>query len=279
MTEPLERVTNLLALLLESEPLTLRQIVGRLHGQYPEGESAQRTAFERDKALLRDVGVPIDTEVGIAHQAGQTLYSIDRSRYELPELDLTDDERQALQLAVAASRHHDAQFALFKLGGAAQTAAVHAELPHHDSLPLLHDAIASRRTVAFAYRARQRQLDPYTLLLREGRWYLVGFDHGHNEARTYRVDRIEGAITAGDGDAFQRPAGFDVRSVFPEDPKEIGDGEAFADVMVDGSLQRVPCANADAFRAWLFGFGDRAEVIGPPEVREATISWLMSAAS
>ena len=43
----------------------------------------------------------------------------------------------------------------------------------------------------------------------------------------------------------------------------------------DGSVElEVPCANLDAFRSWVFGFGEHAEVLGPPEVRAAVAGWL-----
>ena len=56
MADALERVTNLLALLLETQrPLTLDDISNALPA-YPHGSVAARGAFERDKAMLRDVG-------------------------------------------------------------------------------------------------------------------------------------------------------------------------------------------------------------------------------
>nr|MBA3606022.1 WYL domain-containing protein [Acidimicrobiia bacterium] len=126
-----ERLTNLLALLLETrEPLTLVQIAGALSGQYPDKEANRRAAFERDKAALREIGVPIDTLVLSGHLAGATAYRIDRDRYELSGLDLEPDERRALQVAVAAVRPAAGQDALWKLGaevvdaGAAVTAVV-----------------------------------------------------------------------------------------------------------------------------------------------------------
>ena len=43
MAEPLERLTNLLALLLETkQPITLEQIANEMAGQYPVNESARR---------------------------------------------------------------------------------------------------------------------------------------------------------------------------------------------------------------------------------------------
>ena len=64
MTDRVERLTNLLALLLETpRPLTLVEIAGELEGQYPAQKATRRAAFERDKAALREIGVPIEAEV------------------------------------------------------------------------------------------------------------------------------------------------------------------------------------------------------------------------
>src|SRR5215207_11341162 len=100
-----ERLTNLLALLLEtSRPMTLVEIAGELEGQYVGKESTRRAAFERDKAALREIGVPIETTVLSGDQAGVSGYWIDRDRYELTDLHLEADEMRALQVAVAAVR-------------------------------------------------------------------------------------------------------------------------------------------------------------------------------
>ena len=304
MTDQLERTTNLLALLLETRvPLTLDDIVNQLRDQYPAGHAAMRGAFERDKGLLRDVGVPIETEVlGGAH-AGQTAYRVNRDRYELRDLDLTDDERRALQVAVAAARTTEAEFGMFKLGGVADSvASITANLPQLDLLPPLRESVATRATVTFGYHGVPRTLQPYALLLREGFWYVIGHDLGHHEVRTYRVDRIEGSIERGEGAVFERPADFDPRAVFPADPKELGEGEQSATVHIDNtratfavrelgeeSIVRrlddgsvdvdVPCNNLDAFRSWLFGWGVHAEVVAPPDVREGLIQWLRTMAS
>lgn len=304
MTDQLERTTNLLALLLETRvPLTLDDIVNQLGDQYPAGHAAMRGAFERDKSLLRDVGVPIETEVLRGTNAGQTAYRVDRDRYELRGLDLTDDERRALQVAVAAARTTEAEFGMFKLGGVADSAAsITANLPQLALLPALREAIAAKATVAFRYHAAPRRLQPYALLLREGFWYVMGHDLGHDEVRTYRVDRIEGSVEQGEGAEFERPADFDARAVFPADPKELGDGSQTAIVridhtratfavrelgeesvtrhMSDGSVEvEVPCSSLDAFRSWLFGWGVHAEVVAPADVRAELIEWLRTMAS
>lgn len=301
--ERVERLTNLLALLLETrEPLTLVEIAGALAGQYPAHEGNRRAAFERDKAALREIGVPIETEVLSGHHAGATGYRIDRARFELAELDLEPDERRALQVAVAAIRPTSGQDALWKLGADAVEAgaSVTAVVPEVAGLPVLREAAARRSTVTFRYRGKERQLDPYGLLLRGGFWYVVGRDHGHDETRTYRVDRIEGGgVAAGPAGRFERPADFDLAAAFPADPKLLGaeSPDATARVLVDaarspaverelgdgrvavrhedGSVEfDVPCANADAFRSWVLGLLEHAEVLSPPEVRSAVVDWL-----
>jgi proteasome accessory factor B len=304
MVERVERLTNLLALLLEtSAPLSLVEIAGELRGQYPEKEAARRGAFERDKAALRDLGVPIEQEVVVGGPyAGSTKYSIDRARYELTDLRLEPDEMRALQVAVAATRTGSelGQEAMWKLGSGVidRDAAVVATMPSVPGLPMLREATARRATVDFAYREVDRTVEPYGLLLRDGFWYLVGFDRTRGDRRTFRVDRIDGRITMGRGDEFERPPGLNLRTVLP-DPKVLGaEGDTQdAIVRVDASRAaavvrelgadrvvatspegdvdvRVPCANREAFRSWVLGLLEHAEVRSPVDVRADVVQWL-----
>jgi proteasome accessory factor B len=302
VVDALERITNLVALLMASRSsMTQEQIVHALDGQYPAGDAAQRGAFERDKALLREIGVPLESEVLGGNDAGRTAYRIDRNRYELADLQLAPDERAALQLAVAAARLADAQFGLLKLGGDRSSApVVVANIPDLPALPAIREASAARAEVAFGYHGSPRRLHPYALLLRERYWYVIGLDVDRDEVRTYRVDRMEGELTIGEAAAFERPEGFDPRATFPSDPKMLG-GEpaARAEVLIDepravaierelgaaavlsrrpdGSIVvEVPCANLDAFRSWLFGLGEHAEVLAPAEVRTDVVAWLQA---
>jgi len=312
MADRVERLTNLLALLLETpEPLSLVQIAGELGGQYPEEHTARRAAFERDKAALRDIGVPIETETVGGEYAGQTRYWIDRATYELDELDLDADEMRALQVAVAAVRTGSTtgQDAIWKLGGAigGEHPSVSAVLPDRPELPVIRAAVATRSSMSFSYRGAPRRLDPWGVLLRGGFWYVVGHDHDREAKRTFRVDRFDGgadAIVVGEPGAFQRPESFDPRTAFPTDPKQIGhapDDGVEARVLIDGlragAVERelgaervvarhdngdievmVPATNLDAFRSWVLGLLEHAVVIGPPEVRDHIVGWLRAVA-
>jgi proteasome accessory factor B len=315
MTDRVERLTNLLALLLETpRPLTLIEIAGEMEGQYPTQKATLRAAFERDKAALREIGVPIEAETLTGDRAGESGYRIDRARYELAELDLEPDERRALQLAFAAVRSSSGstitagEQALWKLGGAHLDAGstVTASVPELPALPALRDAAARRAVVQFTYHDRLRHVDPYGLMLRGGFWYLIGRDHGHDELRTYRVDRIAGdvRVTGHDGD-FQRPDGFDARQVFPSDARHfgvVGDKAVTARVRIareraplverevgservvarrrNGAIEvAVPASNAAPFASWVLGLADHAEVLSPKSVRDEFVARLRALAT
>ena len=309
MADRVERLTNLLALLLETpRSLSLHDIAFALDGQYPEIEKSRRTAFERDKAALREIGVPISTEVRRGDGlAGQTMYRIDRSAYELDDLDLEPDEMRALQIAVATVRTEAGHDALLKLGGtvsADERPPVSAVLPSQAHLPMVRAAVSSRSALSFDYRGERRTVDPWGVLLRGGFWYLVGHDHLRDAKRTFRIDRIDDEPAVGPSGSFQRPSDFDPRTAFPADPKQIGhatddaieatvrvdaaraaasERELGADRVVarhaDGAIDvMVPATNFDAFRSWVIGLVDHAVVLGPPDVRAQIVAWLETVA-
>ncbi len=297
---------NLLALLVDrNRPLTLRQVRQELGKQYPSSDEAARAAFERDKAALREMGIPIETKTLGGDSAGEVTYWVNRSNYELSDLKLSDDERIALQLAVATVRlgAQHGEEALWKLGGekVLQPTAVSVNIGFVDqNMSAITDAVMQRRTLNFDYKGEKRQVDPYGMLSRSGFWYLIGFDHLRKDQRVFRVDRIEGKVSAGQLRAFKTPPNFDVAAAVPTEKQMMaaGDGEVTtATVLVDASLaagvrtefgdaaiisQRpdgsiefaIPCANMSAFRLWLFAMVESAEVLEPASVRNHVIQWL-----
>ena len=311
MADRLERLTNLVAVLLETgRPLTLEEIVERVPG-YPAERESYRRQFERDKATLREIGVPIALEALYAFDQ-ETGYRIHREDYELPALDLTDDERVALHLAVTAVRLEGGagepaggagREALLKLGGLEGAAApTLAALPDVPALPALFDGYRRRARVTFAYRGGPRRLDPYGILFRNGHWYVVGFDADREAIRAFRADRIESGIEPGPGGAFERPEGFDPASALRDEPWRFGDeepvealvlvsadqagwveadlgGRAVAERHDDGSVVfRLAVTNREAFRSFVLGLLDHAEVLAPPELRADMVRWLSALA-
>lgn len=297
----LERLTNLVLVLLDTRrPLTLREITDTVAG-YPDSAERCRQAFERDKRTLREEGVVLSMEPVRREAEGSQLgYRIRPEDYYLPDLGLVPDEQVALNLAVAAVHLDDpsARQALMKLGmldRAGPTAV--AALPSLPALPLLHEALRAHAQVGFEYRGRQRMVDPWGLVFRHGRWYLVGRDQDHDQVRTYRVDRMAGSPSVGPG-TFSPPADLDPSSLLTAEPWELGEGqmsvahvlvdpllaaEVIAELGADAVLRRhddgsvvvqLEVVNPDAFRSWVLGLLDHAEVIGPPHLRAGVTSWL-----
>lgn len=298
MVDRLERLTNLVALLLNaSRPLSLDEIVMGIEG-YPTDPESRRQAFERDKRLLRDEGVPVDTVHG---DDGKAAYRIKPDEYYLPSLDLTDDELVALNLAVAAVHleGENAREALWSLGDATTDRVPPlAALPVIESLPALFDACRRRATASFTYRADRRHLQPWGLFFRGGYWYVAGHDVDRGGERVFRADRIQGGVEVGEPNAFTPPPDFDPQKVMPEQAFRMATSEpTLVDVEVDGPYARVALADAgedavverrddgsvvlriavtnpDGFRSWLFGFLDHARVLGPESMRKQIVKWL-----
>jgi predicted DNA-binding transcriptional regulator YafY len=252
LADRLTRLTNLIALLLNAQhPLTLDEIAAELDPEapYPEGDEARRQAFERDKRLLREEGIPVTTVV-LAGEGGRTGYVIKASEYYLPDLGLSEDELVALHIALAAVPL-DAGWgteAMWKLGDVEGVDAPPlAALPSVEALPQLFEGWRQRATVTFSYggagagagggsagsgsgvgsraAGERRVVEPYGLLFRGGFWYVVGFDRARGALRRFRADRIVGRVALGDPGEFERPEGFDPGAELPDQPFLIGGGD------------------------------------------------------
>lgn len=309
-----ERLVNLVVALLDtSRPLTREELRRRVGGYSEDNENFHRN-FERDKDLLRQMGIPV-----VAEPLGQNLtdpavgYRVPRDLYELPDPGLDEDELVALSLAVSAvafdgSAQGAATTALWKLAaGKVPPAEARergeqpmADVPADERVAALFSGVSSRRVARFEYNGVPRRVDPYRLSYREGRWYLAGFDHGRQGERLFRADRVTGPVTLEDREgAFERPGDIPAG---PPPPWRLGDDEEIvvdlrveagpaewvrtlardetvAETTTDGSVHfKLRVTNRAAFRGFVLGLLDHAEVMGPPEVRDEMIYWLVSLA-
>jgi proteasome accessory factor B len=299
-----ERVLNLLALMLDTRiPRTREEYVREIAG-YPTQTEANRRAFERDKEILRGMGVPITMEtIGDGNEVG---YRVRPDDYCLPDLGLSADETAALRVAVSAISLGDGsgQGALMKLGGVGdQASAPIASLPIAPALATLFDAFRRRAVVTFAYRTETRTVEPWGLSSKRGHWYVVGFDRDRDAVRAFRADRIDGDVEVGESGAFDVPDDFrpddhiedrgwllgdaptvNVRLAVDADHLDGVLGELGADARVekdaDGrTFVDVSVSNQAAFRSFVLGFLEHAEIVDPPDVRAAMIEWLETVAA
>jgi proteasome accessory factor B len=299
-----ERVLNLLALMLDTRiPRTREEYVREIAG-YPKQAEANRRAFERDKEILRGMGVPITMEtIGDGAEVG---YRVRPEDYCLPDLGLSADETAALRVAVSAISLGDGSGhgALMKLGGVGdQESAPIASLPIAPALATLFDAFRRRAVVSFSYRSDTRTVEPWGLTSKRGHWYVVGFDRDRGALRAFRADRIDGDVEVGEAGAFEVPDAFAPDDHIEDRAWLIGDapvvtvrlavdadhvdgvlGELGADARIeagtaDSTIIEVSVSNQAAFRSFVLGFLEHAEIIDPPEVRAAMIEWLETVAA
>jgi predicted DNA-binding transcriptional regulator YafY len=294
-----ERVLNLLALLLDTRvPLTRDEIVREVGG-YPPQLSANRRAFERDKEVLRGMGVPITTEM--IGDAGEIGYRVKPDDYYLPELHLSDEESAALRVAVSAVSlgTQTAEGALMKLGsGGPDAAAPIASLPLVPALATLFEAFRRRAVVTFVHRGVVRTVEPWGLSSKRGQWYLVGWDRDRDAVRAFRADRIDGDVEVGPPDAFEAPAEFRPDDHIEDRPWLFGSDEpvtvrlrvdaaqserAIAELRGEAAIVtrtddatdiELTITNRAAFRTFVLDFLEHAEVLEPPEVRADIVGWL-----
>jgi proteasome accessory factor B len=308
--EPLERLLNLVALLLETPtPLTFEQIRAVLepYGQ-ANVQSAQRM-FERDKDQLREFGVPLRL-VDIDAWGTEQGYLIPKDEYYLPEIAFTPEELGALLVAAqSGGENTHAEQGVRKLvygadGGVLAGLAGGPLASGSDARSALlvaaADAAQRRRRITFGYRtshgqAADRDVDAYAVVFRVGHWYLVGFDRDRDDVRAFRLSRFTGDVVDV-GDGSEPPGGFTATdhveagpwAATPEDTSEVAFSPEVAWWAVnsfsgaqelgpadDGWTKvSVPMADEAVMADLILQFGPDAVVIGPATLRDLVIARL-----
>lgn len=225
-------INLVLCLLSTRQFLTAEQIRRIVAGYEPDegtdrADDAFKRMFERDKAELRDLGIPLETGRTSIFDTDDG-YRIARRDYELPEIEFDPAEAAAVGLASrlwqSATLSSAARSALLKLraGGVEvddqPDPTVFGPLDAGEpSLGLLLEAVGDGRAVSFAYRkpgasdTELRTVEPWGVLSSMGRWYLVGHDRTRTATRSFRLSRIDGSIRmVGNLGDVQRPHGLDL---------------------------------------------------------------------
>jgi len=312
-----ERLVNLVLCLLSTRQYLPAERIRRIvpgYGDAPSDEAFLRM-FERDKAELRDLGVPLETGRSLDAAEG---YRIARRDYELPDIDLEPDEAAAVALAArlwdSPELASAARGALLKLRAAG--VAVDAEPPTgveprvratEPALAPLISAVQAGQAVTFPHRRHpaedpvHRTLEPWGVVSWRGRWYVAGHDRDRDATRCFRVSRIVGAVRAtGAPGSVQRPPGTDLLAIVAgsaEPPAGshtarlwVADDRAHglrrqASVLgrlaldgVDGDLVQCELPALDVAARWIAGHGPDAVVIEPAVLAAAVRALLLAAA-
>ncbi|MFF4347113.1 helix-turn-helix transcriptional regulator [Streptomyces sp. NPDC001530] len=296
------RLVSILLLLQTRGRLTAAQLAEEL-------EVSVRTVY-RDVEALSAAGVPLYGDAG--HAGGYRLLDGYRTRLT----GLTTDEAEALFLAGVPGPA--AELGLGSVLAAAQLkvrAALPRELREHadrisgrfhldapgwyadaDETPYLSavaDAVWKSRVLHVRYRRWrvptdvERRLEPYGLVLKAGRWYVVAGPG----PRTFRVDQI--LELAASDEEFARPGDFDLAAYWSAYQRDFHErlhraeavvrlapgtrlsGRAAHAVRVNGRTDddgwtraTVPIESIDQAHADFLRLGTAIEVLEPAELRE-----------
>jgi proteasome accessory factor B len=216
-----QRLLDLAALLLRAaEPVSWREIQDQFPEDYSGSDEAAIRKFERDKAELLELGIPVRYLSG--DEDLPSGYLIDKDDFYLPDLKLAPGDLALLYLAGSAALAggafpyaRDLAHAMSKLSfaamaaGASEVAAQAAQRlgrgpAEEDPAPgvvagwleQLSQAVAARKTVQLTYAGAarravtRRKVDPYGLYQKGGAWFVVGWCHLRDAIRTFHLGRV-----------------------------------------------------------------------------------------
>jgi len=216
-------------------------------------------AARRYVGILREAGIPVESVRGPygGYRLGRGL--------RLPPLVFTSTEALVLVMAVLDG-HHDAGDPTDLVGGAlgkivralpepvaAQAEAVRrtaaaapdrsAARPNPETTTTLVHACSQRLRVRIDYRSEAgsqwfTHVDPWAIVVRHGRWYLLCRSHSADAVRAYRIDRVRAVEVLETG--FVPPADLDPVAML-EDHLAAG-WEYETEVVIDAAAEAVaPC--------------------------------------
>ena len=236
-----ERLLTLVIVLLSStRGFTKHELFEEieLYGEAPS-TAAREKLFDRDKAFLREQGIPVES------YSEETLYDQDNSvrryriradAYRLPGVRFTPGESAVLALAAnmweQASLGSAAARALRKLqarGVVAEAAAASPLQPrirtNDPNFDTVWKATTTRTPISFGYRpatragsasgasrtvrrrSTTRHVQPWGMGSRFGHWYVVGWDLDRKAERFFRLSRITTSVALEPG-SYDVPADF-----------------------------------------------------------------------
>ena len=309
-----ERLLNLVICLLSTRQFLLKEQIRRAVPQYAEcpNDEAFDRMFERDKDELRDMGVPLETGSNNAWFEDEVGYRVDGSAYALPEVRFEPDELAVLALAARvwqqASLAAPAARALLKLraeSGEPDSESLVGIEPLVSTSEIAFDrvyaAVRDRQAIRFPYRGYgasddvQRHVEPWGVVSRNGRWYLVGHDRDRDATRVFRLSRIVGQVSpTGPVGAVVVPEGVDVRREVAAMAPPVPVGEAVLSVRPGAGhgLRRralrvteggdwdevvVAVYDPDMLAEQVSGYGPTVRVESPAQLRAAVVRRLTGA--
>lgn len=189
----------------EDHPLTVAQLIDRLARQ---DIKAERKSVYDDLEALRQFGLDVQCRKG--KSSGWFVGSRD---FELPEVKLLMDAVQSSRFITqkksdALIRKLEGLASVHQAGQLQRQVYVDRRIKVMNesiyyNVDKLHTAVANQKAITFKYfdydisrkkvfrqEGRRYVVSPYGLIWNSENYYLVAFDHAHQELRHYRVDKM-----------------------------------------------------------------------------------------
>ena len=306
VSRKIERLINLtIALLATKRYLTKSEIFRTVEGYEGSAETKERM-FERDKDDLRNLGITIAVGSFDPLFSDEAGYRIKSENYQLDLGEITSTEISLLSLAAeawqGAALEDAAQSAILKLSSIGVPAdpidipGLSPKLSNSSTdLVAITDAIAHSNYLHFDYlspnlEAQERTIVPIALSNRSGFWYVSGVDQEIQEVRTFRLDRIIGAIEVlKNKNAFEFPADFDFDLVNVTAPNRVavidvrkGKGHALRTLsestkdLGEWDQIKVPIHSIQTLAAEILWHGEDVFVHQPTDLREYIVEQLQA---
>ncbi|MHA7278433.1 helix-turn-helix transcriptional regulator [Arthrobacter sp. MDT2-2] len=301
-----ERLLTLVIMLLSSRRGFTKEELFEEIDLYREATSvaAREKLFDRDKAALREQGIPLESfseDALFEHDNTVQRYRINAEDYRLGGVTFQPEEYAVLNLAAGVwdqgSLDSAASRALRKLSSRSTDGTVEltpliqpritTDAPYWD---IVWQALTSRTPLRFPYRAAStgreevRTVHPWGMGARFGHWYVVGFDTTRKAERFFRLSRMTGEPVLLKG-TFEVPASFDMNSTLSSLSRSEPDRTAVVaarpgscqvlrvrkdtEVLQTGEewdILRVPYAASSPMAATIAGLGTNARVEEPQEL-------------
>ncbi len=300
--------------------IRLLQIIDAIQSR--PGINVQELAEEcevSERTIYRDLEVLSQARYPIANAGYGKGYRF-TGRFALYPMNLTEEERMAFSalsvwleslgkqmspalrrayqkvMAALAKEQKDTKLFMERLEEAVQLGKPHYAQETGNLFPKIFHAIVYQRTIEAVYHSqgrnetRKRRMDPYHILPREHRLYIIGFCHDHQDFRIFRLSRFLDVKVLNE-EFEKRP--FDIHK-YMENTWSIERGNENVRFLVrfspnvaryvleeelflmpkfikqpDGSvLMEVTVNNSNEFLRWLHTYGLDAEILEPVVYRE-----------
>lgn len=282
----IDRLIGILTVLLQNDKTTAPELAKRF-------EVSRRTIL-RDVDTLCLAGIPI-----VSIRGGDGGISIIEG-YKINKNVLTADELQTLVTGLksidSVSKQSNFESLMTKIAPSnamvslADSVVIDLSSHYKDSLSekieLFKRAIAEHKTVRFDYYYVKgevpREIEPYFVEFRWNAWYVFGWCKLRKDFRRFKLNRLwnyiltDNAFTsrfvpdekANAQDAFPEP--YQIKILFDKSVRFRlieAYGLTCYEETADGLLLTLDYTNKDYMFSWILGFGDKAKVLEPDEIR------------